>query len=91
MEAMDRGLEPSKRVPAEILIAIERGEPPLLAIRSHFGLSERECAKLAGVSRAELASSEEGRSSCDRSAIRNLSRALGIRSNQLVYQFPHGG
>lgn len=72
-------------VPAAILIAIDRGDPPLLALRNHFALSEQECARLSGLRREDIEGIEVGGKTCDALAIERMAAALGIRAKQLVW------
>ena len=76
--------EDSGRVPHEVAVAIIRGESPVLAFRSHLGLTLRELSARTGLVASYLSEIERGRKAGSASALGRIADALGTTVDALL-------
>ena len=72
------------RVPHEVALAIMRGKSPVLAFRSHLGLTLRELSARTGIAASYLSEIERGRKAGSASALARVADALGTTIDTLV-------
>lgn len=72
------------RVPHEVAVAMIRGESPLLAFRSHLGLTLRELAAKTGIAASYLSEIERGRKPGSTSALARIAEAFGSTIDALI-------
>ncbi len=72
------------RVPHEVALAMIRGESPLLAFRSHFGLTLRQLAARTGIAASYLSEIERGHKPGSTSALARIAEAFGSTIDTLL-------
>jgi transcriptional regulator with XRE-family HTH domain len=71
-------------IPNEVMGMVIRDEmPPARAWREHFGLTQAEVAKRAGMSQAALSQLESGEHNIRKATREKLAKAMGITAAQL--------
>jgi hypothetical protein len=71
--------------PAQVLVAIEKGTPPILAIRDYTGMSPEAFSALTGLTLDELVALETGAACCTRLPIERVAMATGVPSAALEW------
>ena len=74
------------RVPHEVAVAMIRGESPLLAFRSHLGLTLRQLAARTGIAASYLSEIERGRKPGSTSALARIAEAFGSTIDALIVE-----
>lgn len=82
--AAARAAETSARIPHDLATAIMRGANPVRAWRQHRGLTLRELAERAGVSRSYLSEIERGVKPGSAEALHRLAGVLGTSMEALL-------
>ena len=72
------------RVPHEIALEIMRGKGPILAFRTHLGISLRELSERTGVAAGYISEIERGLKPGSPSALARIASALGTTIDVLV-------
>ena len=78
------------RVPHEVALAIIRGESPVLAFRSHLGLTLRELSARTGIAASYLSEIERGRKPGSTSALARIAAAVGATIDSLLSERTQG-
>ena len=78
------------RVPHEVALAIMRGESPVLAFRSHLGLTLRELSARTGIAASYLSEIERGRKPGSTSALARIAAAVGATIDSLLSERNQG-
>ena len=78
------------RVPHEVALAIIRGESPVLAFRSHLGLTLRELSARTGIAASYLSEIERGRKPGSTSALARIAAAVGATIDSLLSERSQG-
>ncbi|MGO4167847.1 helix-turn-helix transcriptional regulator [Novosphingobium sp. YAF33] len=80
--AVERGDD--EYVPAELVNRILAGENPLRVWREYRGLTQLTLSKVAGVTRAQIAQIEGGRSGGSVQTFKSLAEHLGVTVDDLI-------
>ena len=72
------------RVPHEVALDIMRGKGPVLAFRSHQGITLRELSKRTGIAAGYISEIERGLKPGSTSALARIASALGTTIDVLV-------
>ena len=71
-------------------LAIIRGESPVLAFRSHLGLTLRELSARTGIAASYLSEIERGRKPGSTSALARIAAAVGATIDSLLSERSQG-
>ncbi len=72
------------RIPHEVALAIMRDERPIVAFRTHRGLTVRDLAARTGIATGYLSEIERGRKPGSTAALSRIAEALGTTIDTLV-------
>ena len=72
------------RIPHVVALAIMRGESPLVAFRTHHGLTLRELARRAGISPSYLSKIERGRKPGSAATLAKIATTLNTTIDTLL-------
>ena len=72
------------RIPHEVALAIMQGERPIVAFRTHLGVTLRDLAARTGIAAGYLSEIERGRKPGSAAALSRIAGALGTTIDALV-------
>ena len=72
------------RVPMDVTLAIEGGEPALLAYRRWRNISRDDLAAKSGVPKGEIEAIENGHKNIEEAMLESLSAVLKVPQDQLI-------
>lgn len=82
----DKETEHDVWIPHEIVKQVAIEDVSIIkAWREYFGLTQKECAKKAGIAQSALARLEKSNSNPRTSTLKKLAKAMGISLEQLTY------